>query len=233
MLPIGKSTLFALSAVLALTVPAAAQTAPPARPAAAAKPAPAPAAAPAKLSREDVVTKVNAYFNGFTSLTGEFAQTGGDGRTFAGKLFLHKPGKVRFQYDAPSAIEVIADGKNVAIRDRKLNTQDLLSIKQTPLKFLINRTIDIERDVKFISHMVTADSISVVIEDHATFGGGTSRISLFFDAKTFTLRQWVVRNPQGQETTVRLTKLASDKPVDQKLFVINYEKMIDTNTGMR
>jgi outer membrane lipoprotein-sorting protein len=147
-----------------------------------------------------------------------------------GKLFLHKPGKLRFQYDAPATSEVISDGSSVAIRDRRLNTQELVSIKQTPLKFLVNRSIDIEKDVKFVSFRSSADAVNVVIEDHATFGGGTSRISLFFDPKTFVLRQWIVRDPQGQETNVRLANLATDKRPDPKLFVINYERMLDTNS---
>jgi outer membrane lipoprotein-sorting protein len=202
-------------------------SAPSAATAAPAKPAGGPE--PAKNDRQEIVNKVNAYLNGIVTLTGEFDQIGSDGRKFSGKLFLHKPGKLRFQYDAPSNVEVIADGSNVAIRDRRLNTQELVSIKQTPLKFLVNRTIDIERDVKFVSHKTSADSVSVVIEDKATFGGGTSRINLVFDPKTFTLRQWIVRDPQGQETNVRLANLSTEKKPDPKLFVINYERMLDTS----
>ena len=83
-----------------------------------------------------------------STLAGDFVQIGGDGRRLAGKLYLQRPGKIRFEYDAPATIEVVADGSSVAVRDRKLATQDLYSIAQTPLKFLLRDRIDLGQDIR-------------------------------------------------------------------------------------
>ncbi len=57
-----------------------------------------------------VLAQANAYFNGITTLTGSFMQIGADGRRIGGKLTLAKPGRLRFDYDQPSPLEVVADG---------------------------------------------------------------------------------------------------------------------------
>ena len=125
---------------------------PSAKPAAAAA-AIANSAVPAKIATVDAataITRANAYFNNTTTLVGDFVQIGADGRRSEGKLYVQKPGRLRFEYAAPATLEIVADGKSVAIRDRKLATQDLYFIWQTPLKFLLSPQIDLARDTKVL-----------------------------------------------------------------------------------
>jgi outer membrane lipoprotein-sorting protein len=183
---------------------------------------------PAPLPDRTVVERANAYFNGIQSLTGDFVQIGGDGRRLGGKIYLAKPGKVRFEYDAPTTLEVVADGSSVAVRDRKLATQDIYPIGQTPLKFLLRDRIDLARDVKVVNVASDASGVRLTVEDSSTLGG-TSRITLTFDPAVETLRGWRIVDPQGFQTTVNLANLDRSKRVDNRLFQINYERMIDTN----
>ena len=55
-------------------------------------------------------------------------------------------------------------------------------------------------------------------------GGGVSRIKLIFDQKNFALKQWVVKDPQGYETTVSLANLDFKTKPDPDLFKINMER---------
>jgi outer membrane lipoprotein-sorting protein len=220
------------------------------RPQQAAEPAPAPAAAgapasapqpqapavtaaagvaaapPEPLSDKQIVERANAYFNGMTSLVGDFVQTGGDGRRLSGKLYLQRPGKIRFEYDAPATIEVIADGSSVAVRDRKLATQDLYSISQTPLKFLLRDRINLGQDVRIVGASNEPEGARILLEDRSTLGG-TSKIALFFDRDVRTLDRWRIVDPQGFTTIVALSNLDTTRRVDQRLFVINYERMLE------
>ena len=75
-----------------------------------------------------------------------------------GEFYLQKPGKVRFDYNPPSPIEMIADGSSVVVRDRKLATQDLYPLSQTPLRFLLADRIDLMRETNLIG--VYADEYS-------------------------------------------------------------------------
>ncbi|MEH3120300.1 MAG: outer-membrane lipoprotein carrier protein LolA [Methylorubrum populi] len=173
-----------------------------------------------------VVTAANAYFNGFQTLTGSFIQIGADGRRIGGKLSLAKPGRLRFEYDQPSPLEVVADGTSVAVRDRKLGTQDLYFISQTPLKFLLREKIDLARDLTVTEVTNDPGGVRVGLEDRSTLGG-TSKIQLFFDAEVKTLSQWRITDPQGYLTTVQLSNLQKDKAVDGSLFFINYGRAED------
>lgn len=173
-----------------------------------------------------IVAAANTYFNGFQTLTGSFIQIGADGRRIGGKLTLAKPGRLRFEYDQPSPLEVVADGTSVAVRDRKLNTQDLYFISQTPLKFLLRDKIDLARDLTVSEVTNDPGGVRIGLEDRSTLGG-TSKIQLYFDAEMKSLSQWRITDPQGYLTTVQLSNLQKGKAVDGSLFFINYGRSED------
>ncbi|MBV8764800.1 MAG: outer membrane lipoprotein carrier protein LolA [Hyphomicrobiales bacterium] len=171
------------------------------------------------------IDQVNAYLNGLTQLTGNFTQIGPDGARTEGKLYMRRPGKLRFDYNPPSPLEIVADGKSVILRDRRLATQDLYPLGQTPLKFLLADHLDLRRDVVLKSAKLEGDAFIVVIEDRSTFGG-TSRVALYFDSKVTSLRRWVVTDPQGYDTTVMLSNLDTSRRPDDKEFVIDYQRIL-------
>ncbi|MDP9096393.1 MAG: outer membrane lipoprotein carrier protein LolA, partial [Pseudomonadota bacterium] len=115
-----------------------------------------------------VLAKANSYFNDAATMIADFVQIGGDGRRSDGKLFLERPGHMRFAYAPPATLDIVADGTSVAVIDRKLHTQDLYFIGQTPLKFLLSDNIDLARDTKLLD--ITGDTeggASIDIEDKA------------------------------------------------------------------
>ena len=181
--------------------------------------APSPSAA-------EAIRKANAWLNSVTTMIADFIQIGGDGKRTEGKLYVQKPGKLRFAYDAPAVMEVVADGRSVAVRNRRLNTQDLAYIEQTPLKFLLKSQVDLSRDTRVLEVGNSQNAVSILIEDKATFGG-TSRINLIFDPGTFVLKQWTVTDPQGFETIVSLFNLNLSEKPDPGLFRINEDRSRD------
>src|SRR5262249_23170173 len=55
-----------------------------------------------------IIERVNGYLSGVQTLTGKFIQVGPDGSRTQGDFSISKPGRVRFEYDDPSPIELIA-----------------------------------------------------------------------------------------------------------------------------
>jgi outer membrane lipoprotein-sorting protein len=180
----------------------------------------------APLSDKAAVERVNAHFNSFGVLSGDFVQTGPDGRRIAGKIYIQKPGRLRFDYAPPSRLEIIADGTSVAIRDRKLNTQDIYPLSQTPLKFLLNERIDLSKDTRVTSVSSKTDGIRVTVEDKSTLGG-TSQITIDYDPKSDRLKQWTVIDPQGTRTIVSLANLDLSARPSAALFRINFERVLE------
>jgi outer membrane lipoprotein-sorting protein len=196
-------------------------------------PAPMPAvgtAAPAArppATEQEAVQRLNDYLNSMRTLIADFVQFGADGRRYQGKLYLQRPGRMRFEYQPPATIEVISDGTTVAVRDKRLATQDNFLIGQTPLKFLTKDRIDLARDAKITRVINRPDEIRVTVEDRSTLGG-TSRITIHFDPKANQLVQWVIIDPQGYETSVQVANLDTTRRPDPSLFRINLERVIES-----
>jgi outer membrane lipoprotein-sorting protein len=165
--------------------------------------------------------KVSNYLSSLSTLIGNFVQVGPDGSRSTGNFYIQKPGKLRFEYDPPSAVAMIADGSSVAVRDNKLATQDIYPLSQTPLRYLLSDRIDLLRDTSVVS--ITTDDlfISVTVEEKSTLIG-TSRLMLMIGVKDNQLKQWTVTDPQGYDTTVAVYNLDSTKKPDPNLFKIDF-----------
>jgi outer membrane lipoprotein-sorting protein len=79
--------------------------------------------------------RVTKFFNSTATLVGKFHQIGPDGSKTEGVFYMQRPGRVRFQYEEPSPIELVSDGSSIAVRNRTLATQDIYPLSQTPLRF--------------------------------------------------------------------------------------------------
>lgn len=179
----------------------------------------APAKAAVEIDPQTAVAKANDWLNRSDTYTADFEQVAADGRKSEGKLYVQRPGRMRFEYASPATMEIVADGTTISIRDRKLHTQDLYFIKQTPLKFLLKNDIDLARDTTLTGVESNPKSVIISIEDKATFGG-TSRIRLVFDPRSFALKQWQVTDPQGYETLVTLHNIDYKAQPDPSLFTV-------------
>jgi outer membrane lipoprotein-sorting protein len=169
------------------------------------------------------VDKVSAYLSSVRQMVGNFVQVAPDGSRSQGEFYVQKPGRVRFEYDAPSPIEIIADGQSVIVRDRRLATQDLYPLSQTPLRFLLSDRIDLLRETNVVAVRSDDVYVSVVIEERQALIG-TSRLMLMLDAKDYKLKQWTVTDPQGYDTTVAVSNLDISKRPDPNLFRIDYTR---------
>ncbi|HKN10435.1 MAG TPA: outer membrane lipoprotein carrier protein LolA [Pseudomonadota bacterium] len=166
------------------------------------------------------VDKVSAYLSSVHQLAGNFVQVGPDGSRVKGEFYMQKPGKIRFEYDPPSPIEIVADGQSVVVRDRKLATQDLYPLSQTPLRFLLADRIDLLRDTNVVAVRADDVYVTVVIEERQALIG-TSRLMMMLGAKDYQLKQWTVTDPQGYDTTVAVSNLDTSKRPDPLMFRID------------
>jgi outer membrane lipoprotein-sorting protein len=168
-----------------------------------------------------LIEKVNAYLSNTRLLSGNFTQVGPDGSRTKGNFSISKPGRMRFEYDDPTPIELIADGQAVVVRDRNLVTQDVYSLSQTPLRFLLANHVDLLNDTSLIAVSADDKFVTVVAEEKNSITG-TSRLVIMFSAKDMQLKQWTVTDPQGYDTTVAVYNLDTSKKPDPSLFKIDY-----------
>jgi len=189
-----------------------------------------PRPADAQAAQSAVAQKIADHFSSIRTMTGDFVQFGPRGEQTGGKFYIARPGRLRFNYEAPSGYRVISDGQSVVIDNRKLNTMDLYPLSKTPLKLLLDDRIDLTgRRVTGIKE--EPDIITIQMADRSVFGN--SRISLMFDAKTYDLKQWTITDAQGKNTTVLIDNVQEGVPLDSSLFKIDYKRNREVNQKMQ
>ena len=187
---------------------------------------PAVTAAEAAKGPSATAQKIADHFSAVRTMTGEFVQFGPKGEQTGGKFYIQRPGRIRFNYDGPSAFRVIADGKSVVINNQKLKTWDLYPLSKTPLKLLLDDEIDLSgKKVKSVKE--EADLTTVELADKSVFGN--ARIAMMFDPNSYELRQWTITDAQGKDTTVMIFNVKHDVEIDASLFKIDYSKVSEAN----
>jgi outer membrane lipoprotein-sorting protein len=175
-----------------------------------------------------VAQNIADHFSSVKTMQGEFVQFGPRGEQTGGKFFLQRPGRIRFNYEDPSPMRVIADGKSVVFGNKKLKTWDVYPLSKTPLALLLGARIDLKgkmvRDVK-----QEADLITIKLGDRNLFADST--ITMMFDAKSYDLRQWTVTDNQGKDTSVMIFNVQAGVKLDQTVFQIPYDEIRGTQGG--
>ncbi|MEI9964396.1 MAG: outer membrane lipoprotein carrier protein LolA [Caulobacteraceae bacterium] len=191
-----------LAALIALAAPAGAALA---APSPARAPAP-PQAPPAPLSAEDqaLVDRVAAYLDGIGQAQARFTQTDGRGRVTQGDLYLNKPGKARFEYDAPASMLIVSDGHQVMLYDKRLKTFENYGLNQTPLGLFLQRRVRLDGKVRISRVDRFAGGFAVTVRDlHKAQG----QLTLTFSDEPIRLEGWTLIDAQGGRTTVALKDL--------------------------
>ncbi len=212
-----RRALIALALTAALSGPAAAQTvAPLAAPVVRAqKPAPA---APLTAADQATVDRAVAYLEALNSASGRFVQTDARGTVTQGAIALQRPGKARFDYDPPSGLLVVADGRVVSVFDRRLKTFDSYPIRATPLGLFLAGRIKLDGGVRVTRVTRLADGFSLTAEDPKKLTRGS--ITLNFTDAPLALLGWSLVDPRGSLTRVRLVDLKPASGLDPRQFVL-------------
>ena len=165
--------------------------------------------------------RVSAYLSGLTDMQGDFLQVGPDGSLAEGKFYLRRPGRLRFEYTPPQHMLVVADGTWVAVKDGFSATQRY-PLGSTPLGILLQKHVDLASEVRILSVERQPGVLRVKLQDKS--GNAPGDLTLVFDEPSLQLRQWVVTDAQGLQTTVALRGIQSGLRADNALFVLKDEQ---------
>ena len=168
--------------------------------------------------------QVSAYLNGLQTAQGGFTQINADGTLSTGQIYIKRPGRIRFEYNAPDNSLVMAGGGQVAIFDpRSNNGPDRYPLNQTPLKIILERNVDLARASMVTGHTSDGTTTTVTAQDpaHPQYGN----IQMVFTANPVELRQWIVTDEVGSQTTMILNDLVRGGRIsDIKFNIVNETK---------
>jgi len=184
---------------------------------------PALAAGPASAQNTLLsLSEISGYFNGFQTATGSFTQINPDETLSTGRLMIHRPGRVRFEYDPPDPNLVLASAGSVHIFDARSNQgPTVYPLNRTPLNLILAAEVDLTRARMVVDHFSDGPTTVVVAQDpdHPEYGN----IRLVFSAAPTELRQWIVTDDMGRETTVILGDLELGTSLAPTLFSVDIE----------
>jgi outer membrane lipoprotein carrier protein len=187
-------------------------------------------AAPAPDCAAAVSAQVQARYDGVRSLRARFDQEsrnvafGGAGGPEAspsrGRVEFAKPGRMRWEYEAPEPSLVVSDGKKLWIYDPKAKEAQVLSVDQgflsaAAIQFLLGEGKLLE---SFEAKARRCDPERAELELRPRAEASYERIDLVVDRKTGWIRETTVFDLLGNETRVRFEDLEAGGAPDEARF---------------
>lgn len=185
----------------------------------------AAAAAAVPAVDETELTLLSSKLNSITTLEAKFTEIDPQG-TATGRFYLSRPGGVRFEYDPPRKVLVIANDRVVSVQDRKTGNPYRVGVSETPLKLLLKQNIDLKRDAD-IRDIHREDGM-LYMTAAQTKGYGQGQVTFVFSEPDLQLKRWIATDPTGAQTMVTLDTVEQGVALNKSLFVL---PDIDPNTG--
>ncbi len=168
------------------------------------------------------LSSLSQYLNNLHNARGSFTQINADGTISTGTIYIKRPGRIRFEYDPPEEALVLASGGTVAIFDGKSNTgPEQYPLNRTPLSLILARNVNLERANMVVGHREEGATTIVTAQDPEEPQYGN--IQLVFTGAPVELRQWIVTDEGGNQTTVVLGDLDTRAQNSNGLFSIRQE----------
>lgn len=166
--------------------------------------------------------QISAYLNQLQTAQGGFTQINQDGTLSTGQIYIKRPGRIRFEYNAPDDTLVMASGGQLAIFDPRSNTgPERFPLSRTPLSIILQDNVDLARE-QMVTDVVsdgTTTTLTAQDPDNPQYGN----IQLVFTANPVALRQWIITDDLGAVTTVIMNDLVAGGTIGDILFNVRAE----------
>ncbi len=161
--------------------------------------------------------EISGYLNELRTAKGAFTQINDDGSVSSGTIYIKRPGKVRFEYNAPDSGLVVAGANTVVIYDKKSNQPaETYPLSRTPLSIILADRVDLGRAKMVTGHSYDGTATTVKAQDpaHPEYGS----IQMKFTGNPVQLRQWIINDGNGSATTVVLGDMQVGGNLANSLF---------------
>ncbi len=188
---------------------------------------------PALAQAPDAATlaRVEAYLNALTTLRARFLQVAQNGASAQGTAWIWRPGRMRFDYDPPEPLLLVASGGQVMMYDRELRQPSTVPASSTPLGVLLRERIRLSGDITVVGMERRGGFLHVTLQ--RTDAPAEGRLTLTFQEDPMQLRQWTVVDAQGRETRVTLYEVDTTIRPDPKLFDFNDPRFLEQEGARR
>ena len=164
----------------------------------------------------ETVQKAELYLNRIKTLHARFVQVSSNGAYAQGEVYVRRPGRMRFEYDPPHPVLMIADGTTLLYYDKELKQATFIPLWETPLWFLIRKKVDLTGNIEVSAVERVAGVLRITVQEKEA--GAAGAVTLVFSDQPLALRQWAVTDAQGITTEVTLLNPEYGGDVPDKVF---------------
>jgi len=164
------------------------------------------------------LARIDGAMNATTTFTGNFKQYSPDGSVATGKVYLSRPENLRFEYDAPNPLLIVADNGMLVQHDKDLQTYDRVPLTSTPLSYFLQEDLNLAEDTQVVGLQKNPSNWRVTARDGS--GEMDGAITMVFDAQNLALKEWIITDDFGGETRVVLSDLSYNARLDPRLFIL-------------
>jgi outer membrane lipoprotein-sorting protein len=174
------------------------------------------AALPAQAQGQVGVPEIEKYLNSLRTLQARFVQTNPNGSIIQGTFYVRRPGRLRFEYDPPSQLKIVADGFQVTMWDPTTKDFGQWPIGWTAASFLVKDPLSLSGDLR----VEQLERVNGLIE--ATMSQAKKpqdgKVIVRFVENPLTLRGWTIIDNRGQQVTVALNGMQTGMQLADSLF---------------
>ena len=149
---------------------------------------------------------------------GRFTQANADGTLDSGAFAISRPGKLRFEYDAPTPVLIVSDGTTVAMEDRDLEIIDRVPLGSTPLGLILNDKLEFTDDVIVTDVSETQAAFEVTVEDASGEMPGT--LTMQFNQADNALIGWRAVDAELNTTIIALQDVETNTRINPREFIL-------------
>jgi outer membrane lipoprotein-sorting protein len=172
---------------------------------------------PPARAQASVLDDVERYLNSIDTLEARFSQIAPNGGLASGTVYIDRPGQLRFDYDAPSQIRLVAPGDwRLVFYDGSIQQVNVIPISQTPLGILLDADISLDDDVEVVDVARAGEEVALTLVRKGAEDQGS--VTLIFGERPLALRRWSVEDAQGLVTHVLLEDVETGGRIDPELF---------------
>jgi outer membrane lipoprotein-sorting protein len=162
------------------------------------------------------VPQIEQYFNGIKSLKARFVQSNPNGSVVQGTLYVRRPGRMRFEYDAPSQLKIVADGRQVTMWDNATRDFGQWPIGWTAASFLVKDPLVLSGDLQ----VEKLERVNGMLE--ATMSQARKpqegKVIVRLGENPLLLRGWTIIDNRGNRVTVSLSDMQTGLQLADSLF---------------
>ena len=162
------------------------------------------------------VPEVERYFNSIKTLQARFVQNTPNGSVVSGTRYVRRPGRMRFEYDAPSQLKVVADGTQVTMWDPATRDFGQWPIGWTAASFLVKEPLKLSGDLTVESQARNGGVLELTIVQ--TRKPQEGKVIVRMAENPLELRGWTIVDGRGNKVNVALSDLKTGMQLADSLF---------------